>query len=283
MNVMGRAGLIFLCMVLTGCGSWVSHYGLKQTGSVVEFLYPNAQEPPKLTPTMTTLRLPVRVGIAFVPGAGSMALPETERAKLLERVKSSFSEYDFIGKIEVIPSAYLRPKGGFVNLDQVARMFNVDVVALLSYDQMQFNDSNALSVLYWTIIGAYVIHGNQYDIQTMLDASVFDVRSRKLLFRAPGTHQIKGSASMAGVSEAARAARLQGYEQAVADLVPKLKVELESFKERVKSDASIRVENRPGYTGRSGGGDWGYFGLGVAGVVAGVFAAGFLLARRRRR
>ena len=59
MNILGRAGLIFLLMALTGCGSWVSHYGLKQTGSVVEFLYPDAQEPPKLTPTMTTLRLPV--------------------------------------------------------------------------------------------------------------------------------------------------------------------------------------------------------------------------------
>ena len=105
MKVFSRVGLRLLVLIalsLTGCGSWVSHYGLKQTGSVVEFLYPDAQEPPKLTPTMTTLRLPVRVGIAFVPGAGSMALPETERAKLLERVKSSFSEYDFkIGRAHV--------------------------------------------------------------------------------------------------------------------------------------------------------------------------------------
>ena len=100
---------------------------------------------------------------------------EAAKAKLLERVKASFAQYDFIGNIELIPSQYLRPKGGFDNLEQVARMFNVEVMALLSYDQVQFDDSNALSVLYWTIIGAYIVHGDQYDIQTMLDASVFDL------------------------------------------------------------------------------------------------------------
>jgi len=68
----------------------------------------------------------------------------------------------------------------------------------VSYDQVQFTDRNALSVLYRTIVGAYVIHGDQYDVQTLVDASVFDVRSRKLLFRALGMSQVKGGASAAG-------------------------------------------------------------------------------------
>lgn len=257
-----------LMLVLTGCASWFPQQGVKQAGSIVDYLYPDAKEPPQLKPTVTYLRPPVRVGIAFVPGGGwGAGLPEAERAKLLERVKAAFRQYDFIGSIEVIPTQYLREKGGFTNLEQVARMFNVEVVALLSYDQVQFNDSNALSVLYWTIIGAYIIHGDQYDIQTMVDASVFDVNSRKLLFRAPGTSQVKGSASLAGFSERARAARQAGYDQAVEDLIPRLQTELGSFKERIRNDANFRVENKPGYTG---GGDVGWLGLLFAGILAGA-------------
>lgn len=257
-----------LALVLSGCASWFPQQGVKQAGSIVDYLYPDAKEPPQLKPSVTYLRPPVRVGIAFVPGAGwGAGLPEAEKTKLLERVKAAFAQYDFIGNIEVIPTQYLREKGGFANLEQVARMFNVEVMALISYDQVQFNDSNALSVLYWTIIGAYLIHGDQYDIQTMVDASVFDVNSRKLLFRAPGTSQVKGSASLAGFSERARAARQAGYDKAVEDLIPRLQAELGGFRERIRNDVNFRVENKPGYTG---GGDLGWLGALFAFSLAGA-------------
>ena len=68
-------------------------------------------------------------------------------------------------------------------------MFGVDIMALVSYDQIHFTDSNAMAMLYWTIVGAYLVHGDEYDIKTLLDISVFDVASRKLLFRAPGVSQ----------------------------------------------------------------------------------------------
>jgi len=260
--------MIGLALSLAGCASWFSQPGAKQAGSVVNYLYPNAQEAPQMKPSVTYLRPPVRVGIAFVPGSGSRAgLTEPEKEKLLERVKASFAHYSYIGDIEVIPTNYLRPRGGFANLEQVARMFNVEVMALVSYDQIQFNDTNSLSVLYWTIVGAYIIHGDQYDVQTMVDASVFDVRSHKLLFRAPGTSRIKGSASLAGFSERSRAARAEGYDKAVADLIPRLQSELQKFKVRLKSDSGYRVENKPGY---SGGGDFGWLSILIALSLAGV-------------
>lgn len=260
--------IALLVLAVAGCASWFPQTGVKHAGSMVDYLYPDAKEPPQMKPSVTTLRPPVRVGIAFVPGEGLAAgLPEAERTRLLERVKAAFAKYDYIGTIEVIPTQYLRPKGGFDNLDQLGRMFNVEVVALVSYDQIQFNDTNALSFLYWTIIGAYIVHGDQYDIQTMVDAAVFDVSSRKLLFRAPGTSHIKGSASMVGFTEQARAARLSGYNKAVDALIPSLQAELHGFKERIKNDANFKVENKPGYTG---GGDMGWLGMLVALVLGGV-------------
>jgi rhombotail lipoprotein len=255
-------------LLVAGCASWVPQVASKQTGSIVDYLYPDAKEAPRLQPSVTYLRPPVRVGIAFVPGgAWNSGLPESEKTKLLERIKESFAKYPFIGSIEIIPTQYLRAKGGFTNLDQVARMFNVEVMALVSYDQVQFNDSNTLSLLYWTIVGAYVIHGDQYDIQTMVDTSVFDVSSRKLLFRAPGLSQVKGSAAMVGFNERARAARLDGYSKAVDELIPQLQAQLEGFKERIKTDKAYKVENKPGY---SGGGDAGWLALVLIGLLGGA-------------
>lgn len=265
---------IILALMLAGCASMFATPGTKYAGSAVDYLYPNAKEPVQLKQEITHLRLPVRVGIAFAPSSRgwSSGPTEDERLKMLQQVKDAFSQYKFIGDIKIIPSAYLQPRGGFANLEQAARMFNVDVVALLSYDQIQFNDSNTLSFLYWTIIGAYVIRGDQYDIHTMLDASVFDVASHKLLFRAPGNSTIKGSSTLVGFSEKTRSARTRGFNQALSELIPNLQKELASFKQNVRKDRSIKVENRPGY---SGGADFGWLGL--------VFAIVLLWGYRERR
>ena len=251
---MKRKAALILCatLALAGCASWYEPASKAQRGTVVEYLYPKGEQP-TLSPSVPELRLPLRVGIAFVPGNGYGDLSETERNLLLNRVKAAFANRPYISAIEVIPTAYLRPAGGFDNLQQAARMFNVDVITLLSYDQVQFKDNNRLSLLYWTLIGAYLVNGDQYDVNTLVDASVFDVASRKLLFRAPGTSQIKGSSPLVKFSEASRAARSEGFRQAIDTLIPQLDQQLEDFKVRIKEDKVARVTEKPGYTGHGGG------------------------------
>ena len=264
-----------LAWLLSGCASWLPQAQVKQSGSVVDYLYGNKATQIAMQPEITTLQLPVRVGVAFVPSSSwaQNGITEADRVRLLDRVKTAFSGRDDIAAVEVIPSSYLTVHGGFTNLEQAARMFNVDVVALLSYDQVQFNDSNALSMLYWTIVGAYFIHGDQYDIRTMLEATVFDVRSRKLLFRAPGVSNVKGSAALASFSEKSRAARQQGYDQALETLIPNLQKELDAFRERIKTKTQqgVQVQYREGYRG---GGDIGWLG--------GLVLLGVVLISRRR-
>lgn len=276
MRYLKALAILLAAIALSGCVMWRNPAGVKQNGSIVDYLYPDAKAAPELKPTVVKLRPPVKVGIAFVPGTNwNNGLPEAAKMKLLERVRESFAKHEYIGKIEIIPTQYLHAKGGFTNLEQVARMFDVEVVTLLSYDQVQFNDSNALSVLYWTIVGAYVIHGDQYDVQTMLDASVFDVRTHQLLFRAPGTSRIKGSASMSGISAKTREAGTEGYERAVDQLVPQLQSELDNFRERVKNNANYQIENKEGY---KGGGAMGWISLAMI-VLLGSVA--YAVGRRR--
>lgn len=274
-SVLVRIAATLTVLLLTGCANlWHRTDTQTQSGSAVEYLFPDAKQAPQMAPGVTTLRPPVKVGIAFAPAAQwGTAIPEQQKTLLLEKVKGNFASLPYVGKIEVIPSSYLRAKGGFANLEQVARMFDVDVVALVSYDQVQFVDNGVLSMLYWTIVGAYVIQGDRYDVQTMVDAALFDVASKKLLFRAPGTSRIKGSSTLVNYSEASREARAAGFDAAVNDLVPNLKAELERFRERMKSDSSVQVVNRPGY---SGGGS-----VGLAGVLLALGLV-ILIGLRRR-
>jgi len=57
---------------------------------------------------------------------------------------------------------------------------------LISYDQTQFTDQGVLTLAYWTIVGAYVVQGEKNDTQTMVDAVVYDIPSRKMLFGLQG-------------------------------------------------------------------------------------------------
>jgi rhombotail lipoprotein len=231
----------------SGCASTAQRES-KQSASIVDYLYPAAAEAPKMQPGIALLKPPVRVGLAFVPAdAKARTLPEAEKMKLLERTKAAFAKQPYVGAIEIIPTQYLRAGGGFDNLQQVSRLFNVDIMALVSYDQVNFTDTNSLAFLYWTIVGAYVVNGNEFDVKTLLDISVFDVASRKLLFRAPGTSQINGGSNWASFSERSRNAQIEGYQKAVDQLIPQLNTEIESFRERLKAATDIRMEPLPGY------------------------------------
>src|SRR5437667_4524703 len=118
-----------------------------------------------VSPVTPLLALPLRFGIAFVPAqrgaATSFALTEKRQSDVLNEVANHFKKSPFVRTIEVIPSAYLRPRGGFANLDQIRTMYGVDVIALVSYDQTQFTDQRLLSIAYWPISGTYIVRVQQ--------------------------------------------------------------------------------------------------------------------------
>jgi len=245
-------------LALTGCETFgpTTH---RQTSSVVQYLYPKTKVPTE-QPGLSTLSLPLKVGVAFVPGEGSerrdaeinrekAAFSEEQKMELMKKVAADFKQYPFVHSIQLIPSAYLSSSGGFDNLDQIRSMFGIDVIALLSYDQMQFRDTGLLSLTYVTVVGAYVIQGEKNETQTMVDAAVFDIASRKLLFRAPGISKIKGAAMPINLSEEMRHDSEDGLKQAAGDLVKNLQVQLVTFKDEIKkSPREYAVQTKPGYS-----------------------------------
>ena len=152
----------------------------------------------------------------------------------MQEVADHFKTYSFVKKIEIIPSAELKPGGSFADLDRIRTMYGVDVIALLSYDQVQFTDEGMLSLTYWTVVGAYVVPGEKNDTHTLLDAVIYDIKSRKMLFRAPGTSHINGSATPADLSEKLRADSDNGFAEAAKSMIVSLDAQLARFKEKVK-------------------------------------------------
>jgi len=262
-NPYSLTGLIVgaLSIALTaGCAAFYNNT-TRRSSSVMDYLYPRDFEHVD-TPTIPTLALPLKVGIAFVPEApptghgvafvspGTAHFSEKQKLALAKQISDDFLKHPFVGSIELIPSAYLTPKGSFANLDQIRSMFGVDVIALLSYDQVQFTDEGLLSLTYWTVVGAYVIRGEKNDTRTMMDAVVYDIASRKLLFRAPGISQTKGSATPINLTEQLRRDSEQGFNVAATNLVANLQEQLRLFRERVKTaPEEYKVVRKPGYTG----------------------------------
>ncbi len=221
----------------------------REVASLLSYLYPGKEPPTAAPQAVTELRVPFRVGIAFVPDSApsAFALPETERRQLADRVREAFRGYPFIREIELVPSSFLQPGGGFDNLDRVAALMRLEVVVLISFDQLQHTAANRWSFLYWTGVGAYVVKGERYDIFTSLDVSVFDVKSRRMLMHAGGRSTVKGDATWVGFAERSRAARQRSFEQALAEMNQALHGEIAAFRARAQSDPTIRLVLPPGY------------------------------------
>lgn len=239
-----------LAFALTGCVGFHSRQNHRSSG-IADFLYPK-QDRPVVAPQMPVLELPLKVGIAFAPAENrfSSSVSTVQNEQILEKVAEAFRSQVFVKSIEVIPSGYLRAKGSFDNLDQVRRMMDIDVVVLVSYDQVQFTEENLLSLTYWTIVGAYIFQGNKNDTHTMIEAVVYDIPSRSLLFRAPGVNQMKSSATHMGLAEKRREDSAKSLALAMDDMTVNLGQRLGSFKEQVKQGkAKVEIRHSEGYTG----------------------------------
>lgn len=252
--------LVLLSLVLSGCAALNDLFGDQSyrrgsSSSLVDFLYPGGKQPPPVQQRIPDLQLPLRVGLAFVPANNSTAvgLSEAHKQLLLEKVRASFASRKYIRDIQIIPDTYIRRGGGFTNVEQVANLYGLDVVALVSYDQVAFMKENALSLTYWTIIGAYVVHGNEHDVQTFVDTAVFDVRSHSLLLRAPGFNTAHGQSALVNTPDAVRLTREAGFDGAMANMIVNLDIELTRFESRVKQgSADVKISHRSGGGGAFG-------------------------------
>lgn len=243
---------LVVLLILGGC----SYARVQRRSSLVSYLYPERRDVPPPNPDVR-LQLPLRIGIGFIPpDAVSRAFfPPDAETRLLGVVKKSFQGRDWVGSIMDIPSGYLEPRGGFDNLDQVARLFNVDVIALVSVDQLQVSNPRRASILYVSIIGAFLLPLDRNQTRTMIDAAVFHVPTRTLLLRAPGVSSISGNSTAMDIGAKLDERSLKGFDFAMKDLAKNLDAEVGQFKASVASGErkDVDIVTAEGKSVRGGG------------------------------
>ncbi|HEV2852166.1 MAG TPA: rhombotarget lipoprotein [Thermoanaerobaculia bacterium] len=283
-----RIALFFLSLPLlawaAGCTGTLPP--TRRVNSALDFLYPEgvtAAEPA----SEVVLKLPVRVGLAFAPNRHDQPDPITEEQKqrLLARVAAAFKEHQAIGHLEVVPTAYLQRGGSFANLEQIRGLLGLDLMVLLSYDQSQFTESTRASWTYLTVVGPLLIEGEKNDTRTVMDAVVYDVRSRALLFRAAGESTVKGRSSPLNVDRKRRTHAAEGFDKATDSLIDSLNTALAQFEEQAKTGTvqgpgtpAIAMYNAKGerITATGGGGA-----MGITELIAAALLGFSLLVRRR--
>jgi rhombotail lipoprotein len=123
-------------------------------------------------------------------------------------------------------------------------------LALVSYDQLVNRKENLLAVTYLSIVGNYIFPGSHFDVSTLIDLAVVDLDSKRLLFRAAGTHASKGTTAEAYTRHRYDQHQSQGFATAMQAMIGNLNLELINFEQRLKAKRpgdDIRVEARPGH------------------------------------
>ena len=231
---------------------------VRQSTSLVGFLYPGGATPPTEN-SIPTLPVPLRVGLAFLPsptsGYGVDGPGAADKELLLERIRQRFLSRKFIAEITIIPDYYLANGRGFVGLEGIQRLYDVDLVALVSYDQVTYSEElKYRSLAYLTIVGAFLVNGSEHEVTTLVDLAVVDPKTRSLVLRAGGVNRRSGVTNLVDREHDTRAASAGGFSGATDTMISNFDLALAGFEAEVRAGtARVSVVNRDG-TARAGAG-----------------------------
>jgi rhombotail lipoprotein len=253
-----------LALTLSGCGilGWngcISHCGRSQRAStpLVQFLYGDDQRVPARD-AQVTLQLPIRVGLAFLPtrtGNPNEGPTAVERDRILRAIRENFAGLPYVAEIVPVPAYYfdVSRSDGMSQLEQLARLQRLDLMALISYDQRTQTTENRRALSYLTIVGALVMKGNHNETQTIIDLAVVEPVGRSLVLRAGGISARASTAAAIDQSHQLQKQQRIGFDQATDNLVANFRVELADFETRVRAGtADVKVVRQARTTGGGG-------------------------------
>jgi rhombotail lipoprotein len=275
MNIRAISGALMMIGLLSGCSGFNEmlcaphcRAETRNSSSLVSFLYPDGQLPAP-SDAVPQLHLPLRVGLAFLPSQSSAAgLDDAHKEQILERIRERFAARKFVADIVIIPDYYLATSRGFDGLNGVQRLYGIDLMALVSYDQVTHLDQNHWSLGYLTIVGAYVLQGSSRDTATLVDLAVVDPATRTLVLRAGGTDTRGGSSTLIDEQRAARADDFGSFDAASDRMIANFDAALTRLEAAVhEGKARVKIVSRTNSGGGNGGG----------GAIASPELAGLLL------
>jgi rhombotail lipoprotein len=238
--------------------------------SLVEFLYPNGAPPPAEN-AQPQLHLPLHVGLAFLPSNGDSGIGPSpaEKEALMQEIRKRFASRKFIADIVEVPDYYLRGKRGFEGLEGVQRLYGIDLMALISYDQIAHEDDNRWSLGYITIVGAYVLKGTRHDVSTLVDLAVVDPKTHSLVLRAGGFDTRHGTVTLVDENRRLRETASEAFTAATQQMIDHFDGALTVFESDVREGkANVRVVSNHGKPSSGGGGAFDWASVALLGFLA---------------
>lgn len=247
---------------LTGCMAAMNTGQRSGRGSAMDFLYPKTKDGEsafKVPTVPASLQVPMKVGLAFAPEESAWQhLEPVLQDGMLDQVAKKLGGYPFIEKVVIIPPVYLQRGGGFGNLRQIKTLFGVDVIGLVSYDQIANTSENAGGFFYLTIIGRYFIPGNSHSVRTLMDLLLLDPTTETLLCRAAGESELSGATPDAFSDQRVGELSREGYRKAIPPLLADADAQFTRLRDDIQSGrrTDVKLAVKPGYDKEKLGG-WG--------------------------
>jgi rhombotail lipoprotein len=241
------ATLLALPLVVSSCG-WLDplatsgNHRQQATTPLVDYLYGNA-DPPRIESTVE-LPIPITVGLTFLPTARGAGPTAVERDAVLQSIRERFGKLSYVRDIVIVPNYYLgsRHGNGFEELQRIAQLQRLDVIALVSYDQLSQTTENKRSLAYLTIAGAFFVRGNEQATHTLLDLAIVEPHSRALMLRAGGTSSLHQSSTAIDLEARRIRQQADGFAQATKALNDNFARELAEFETRIREGrAPVRI------------------------------------------
>lgn len=223
------------------------------------------------------------MGLAFLPSQaayGAAGPTAVQKEALLERIRQRFADRKFVREIVVVPDYYLTTAKGFEGLAGVQRLYNIDIMALVSYDQVtNSSEMKYRSLAYLTIVGALVVNGTEHQVTTLVDLAVVDPKTHSLVLRAGGTDQRSGTSSLVYAAKQVRTTGATSFNNATDQMIEHFDLALTKFEADVKAGtARVTVVNKDG-SPRGGGGAADLLALGS---LLGLLVVRLAVGRRQR-
>lgn len=134
----------------------------------------------------TPLTFPVSVAIVAVPGTkDSRQVPDTTLRLAAEKLRLQLLAHSkYVRRVAVVEHDDLR---GSVSLKRIRALYAADTVIILSHQQDQRgNQKGTFGLLDATIVGLFLVPGNEVKTSSLIDGKVIHVPSNAIIFRASG-------------------------------------------------------------------------------------------------
>jgi rhombotail lipoprotein len=203
---------------------------------LADFLYDGKREP--VVDGRATLLLPIRIGLAFVPASAETTgnIPTLEqRGRALDNVRDSLRALSWVSEVAIVPDYWFaRQQGaGFDKLGALARQFDFDLVALISYDQAMYEFQNMRSLGLITIIGKDYYKVDVDQALTVIDLTLIEPDSRTLVMRVAAGDKFGDTTTLLDDWRSQAHVRRVSFDRANEVFLETLRRELPELRQRV--------------------------------------------------